>query len=104
MAGLYEHFVFWVDQALTRPTRRLGMFITTRLRDYEVWLVPSRGDSAVVRGRGATHGDALGRWAFPFDTTRAEPPVPAAADEAREEVDGSPPLPPDCWPREQSTD
>jgi hypothetical protein len=101
--------VFFTNRAFTRATRRIGLFISPRTRDYFAWLVPVRPDSAIVCGHGAMYGDSRARFAFVIDTAAAgrarasdsvtqavrEGRIPAAPEDPEREEYEIPPRP-DC--------
>lgn len=76
LASVGEIFgVFAVDAAFLHPTKVFGVFMTPRLRDYDVWILRAWADSVIVCGRGATYGDALQRFAYARDgATQLGPP------------------------------
>lgn len=60
--------VFWVDSALSTPTRLLDIFPTGRGGDWDVWLLREWSGTIVVCAEGASYGDAAMQRVITLDS------------------------------------
>jgi hypothetical protein len=60
--------LFWVDSALSRPTRLLDTFPTARRDDWDVWLQRSWSGTIVICAEGATYADQPMRRVITLDS------------------------------------